>query len=341
MAVAARGNSVERVGKVNITRFDVHQITQHAGMMVSFILLVVTGLPQKFNELAVSQWWVGAWGGIEVIRSVHRFSAWVIILVCVYHLLYLLYSTLVLKRPFPVKMLPARQDFINFYQEIGYFLGLRKHGPRMDRFHWREKFDYWAILWGMPVMAGSGFILMYPVLVSKVLPGWIVPAALIAHSDEAMLALTWIFMVHIFFSHFSPGIFPINTSIFTGNVTRERYRKEHPVEYNRLLAASVSVESVSLEPEPPEPDIELETVLPEPKPEDERITLTSFINEVFDDWLTRSAGIVFVLIVALVIFNIFSDLPEMYPFFGVFNFSMVPVLFIVGGIIFILAILRS
>ena len=66
-----------------------------------------------------------------------------------------------------------------------------------------------------------------------------------------------------------------------------------------------------------------------------------YLREIFDDWLTRAAGIVFVLIVSLVIFNIFSDLPEKYPLFGVFNFSMVPILFIVGGVIFILAILRS
>ena len=66
-----------------------------------------------------------------------------------------------------------------------------------------------------------------------------------------------------------------------------------------------------------------------------------YLREIFDDWLTRAAGIVFVLIVALVVFNIFSDLPEKYPLFGVFNFSMVPILFIVGGVIFILAILRS
>ena len=66
-----------------------------------------------------------------------------------------------------------------------------------------------------------------------------------------------------------------------------------------------------------------------------------YIREIFDDWLTIAAGIVFVLIVALVIFNLFSDLPEKYPIFGVFNFSMVPILFIVGGVIFILAIWRS
>jgi len=66
-----------------------------------------------------------------------------------------------------------------------------------------------------------------------------------------------------------------------------------------------------------------------------------YLREIFDDWLTRAAGIVFVLITALVIFNIYSDLPEKYPLFGVFNFSMVPILFIAGGVIFILAILRS
>ena len=65
-----------------------------------------------------------------------------------------------------------------------------------------------------------------------------------------------------------------------------------------------------------------------------------YLREVFDDWLTRAAGIVFVMIVALVVFNIYSDLPERYPLFGVFNFSMVPALFIVGGVIFILAILK-
>ncbi len=66
-----------------------------------------------------------------------------------------------------------------------------------------------------------------------------------------------------------------------------------------------------------------------------------YLREIFDDWITRAAGIVFVLIGGLVIFNMNSDLPEKYPLFGVFNFSMVPILFIVGGVIFVLAILRS
>ncbi len=219
-----------------ITRFDIHQILQHAGMMSSFILLVLTGLPLKFHDAAISQWWVGLWGGIEVTRTIHRFAAWVIVLVCLYHLLYLIYNISIKKKPFPIKMIPSLKDFVTLFQELFYFVGLRKEKPKFDRFNWREKFDYWAIFWGMPVMGISGFILMYPVLATNFLPGWIIPAALVAHSDEAMLALTWIFVIHIFFNHFSPGIFPINTSIFTGKVSKERYQKEHPLEYERLVA---------------------------------------------------------------------------------------------------------
>ena len=66
-----------------------------------------------------------------------------------------------------------------------------------------------------------------------------------------------------------------------------------------------------------------------------------FIRQIFDDRLTKAAGIVFILILALVVFNIYSQLPYQYPLFGVFNFTMVFVLFIAGGIIFVMAILRS
>ncbi|MBI2829627.1 MAG: cytochrome b/b6 domain-containing protein [Chloroflexi bacterium] len=206
--------------------------------MASFILLVATGLPMKFAGSPVSQWWVGFWGGVEVTRAIHRLAAWVMIGVSIYHLIYLIVTIGIMKRPFPVKMVPSLKDFTDLFQELQYFLGVTKKKTQFDRFSWREKFDYWAIFWGMPVMVISGLILMYPVAATKILPGWIVPAALVAHSDEAMLALTWIFMVHVFFAHFSPGSFPFNTVIFTGKMSVERYRDEHPLEYQRMMAAA-------------------------------------------------------------------------------------------------------
>jgi len=227
--------SSEREGMV--TRFDVHQRIQHLLLMVSFILLVLTGLPIKYHDWAISQWWVDVWRGIETIRLVHHLAAYLMITVCVYHLVYIGYSTLILKRPFPIKMLPTTKDGKDLVQEIGYFIGIRSERPEFDRFNWRDKFDYWAIFWGLPVMGISGFIMLYPVFATDFLPGWVVPAALIAHSDEAMLALGWIFLVHIFFNHFSPLIFPVNKSIFTGRVPAERYKHEHPLEYKKLTDA--------------------------------------------------------------------------------------------------------
>ncbi|MDO8568037.1 MAG: cytochrome b/b6 domain-containing protein [Dehalococcoidales bacterium] len=217
-----------------IARFDVHQILQHIGLMTSFILLVFTGLPLKFHEAQLSQWFAGILGGIETTRTIHHLAAYVMVFVCLYHGIYLIYTLSILKRPFPVKMIPNIQDFMNLFHEMLYFTGLLKTRPQFDRFNWREKFDYWAIFWGMPVMAGSGFILMYPVLATRYLPGWIVPASLIAHSDEAILALTWIFLVHIFFNHFTPGYFPLNTSIFTGKLSVDHYQREHPLEYEKI-----------------------------------------------------------------------------------------------------------
>ncbi len=231
-----------------VTRFDIHQRIQHLGMAVSFILLVLTGLPLKFHDAAISQWWVGLWGGIEVTRSVHFFAAWVMIGVCVYHVAYLIVGVAILKRPFPVKMIPNFQDFVKFLQETGYYIGVRKEMPHYDRFNWQEKFDYWAMFWGIPVMAGSGLIMMFPVLATKFLPGWILPTALIAHSDEAMLALVWIAMVHVFFNHFSPGIFPFNTSIFTGKVSVERYRRDHGIEYDRLMGTATEMVTATAAP---------------------------------------------------------------------------------------------
>ena len=64
------------------------------------------------------------------------------------------------------------------------------------------------------------------------------------------------------------------------------------------------------------------------------------LAEIFDDWLTRAAGIVCVLIVVIVIYNMRSELSESFPVLGALVYAMVPVLFIAGGVIFVMAILR-
>ncbi len=118
MATVTQTISPEIVLQEKITRFDIHQIIQHAVLMVTFILLVLTGIPLKFHTWAISQWWMEIWGGIEVARSVHHFSAWAMVIDCLYHLAYLAYSTLILKKPFPVRMIPSGQDLVQLFQEL-------------------------------------------------------------------------------------------------------------------------------------------------------------------------------------------------------------------------------
>ncbi len=224
-----------------ITRFDIHQRIQHFFLMLSFVFLVLTGMPLKFADNAISKWWISVLGGIEPTRLIHRGAAWVMIAVCVYHASYLLYGIIVLKKSFS-SMYPTKRDFTLFFQEISYFVGIHKEKPRYDRYNWREKFDYFAMFWGIPVMALTGLVMMFPVQSTSFLPGWIVPVSLIAHSDESMLALTWIVVVHVFFNHFAPGVFPMNPSIFTGKLSKERYIHDHPAEYERLVGSTPEVE---------------------------------------------------------------------------------------------------
>lgn len=230
MVTIARPPISEKVKGDVVVRFDVHQRIQHVALITSFVLLAMTGLPLKFNDWAISQWWIGLWGGINTTRNIHLFAAWLMVADCVYHLGYLGISTAILKRPLPVAMIPTPRDALDLFQEVKYYLGLGPERPRYGRFDWKAKFDYWAIFWGMPVMVLSGFIMTYPVFVTKFSPGWLVSIAYIAHSDEALLAVGWIFIFHFFFNHLSPGVFPLNKSIFTGNVPVERYAHEHPLE---------------------------------------------------------------------------------------------------------------
>ncbi|MBI4318397.1 MAG: hypothetical protein HY675_07895 [Chloroflexi bacterium] len=227
-----------RMKEEQVVRFDVHQRIQHILMMSTFLTLAFTGLPQKFHSVPISEWLIAALGGLEMTQNIHHFAAWVMIFDCFYHGGYIAYTVAVKRRLTPLQMIPSIKDFRDAAQMFSYFLGLSRQKPRFDRFSYLEKFDYWAVFWGIAIIGGSGLVLMLPVLVSKVLPGQIIPVALAAHSDEAVLAVGWIFVVHFFYAHLVPHIFPFNSSIFTGRVPKSRYKEEHPLEWERIEAAA-------------------------------------------------------------------------------------------------------
>ncbi|MFH0916071.1 MAG: cytochrome b/b6 domain-containing protein [bacterium] len=228
----------ERIDGTSIIRFDVHQRAQHTLMFASFFILAITGLPLRYSDWGISGWWIGVWHGIDNVRAVHRYAGWVMIAVCVYHLVYLFALLVGSGRRFPSTMLPKVKDISDFIQDMKHAFGLSKEPPKFDRFSYRNKFAYWLVYCGAFVMVGSGVILMYPVGTAAHLTVWTYPLALIVHSDAAILAIGWMVIVHLYFAHFARPVFPVDKSILTGKVPFERYEEEFPLEYARIMAAA-------------------------------------------------------------------------------------------------------
>ena len=133
----------------------------------------------------------------------------------------------------PDSMVPQPQDVIDIYRNFLWFIG-RGPRPQFDRWTYWEKFDYWAVFWGMFVIGGSGLLLWFPVFFSKVLPGWMFNIAALVHGEEALLAVGFIFTFHFFNGHMRPAKFPMDTVIFTGRISEHELKGERAVEYARL-----------------------------------------------------------------------------------------------------------
>jgi cytochrome b subunit of formate dehydrogenase len=119
--------------------------------------------------------------------------------------------------------------------------------PKFDRWNYIEKFDYLAVFWGVMIIGLSGLFLWFPFFFTSFLPGWTINAAHIIHSDEALLATGFIFVFHFFHTHLRPESFPMDTVIFTGKMSLERFKHERPLEYERLVETG-ELENFIVEP---------------------------------------------------------------------------------------------
>jgi formate dehydrogenase gamma subunit len=212
----------------NFTRFELARRIEHLVLILSFTVLALTGLPQKFSLSGISQVMVHLFGGIEMIRVIHRLAATLFILEAIYHLVVLGYKLFVLR--LRATMLPGIKDALDGFQEILHNLGLRKRMPRMGRYNFKEKMEYWALVWGLLVMALTGLMMWNPILTSKILPGQFIPAAKAAHGAEAVLAVLAILLWHFYHVHLRGW----NWSMITGKLSRDEMAKEHAEELEHI-----------------------------------------------------------------------------------------------------------
>lgn len=236
-------------GEKLYSRFTVSQRVQHICLAASFTILVLTGMPLRFAHVEWSHYLHLLFGGFEGARIAHRVAAVVMAGTWIWHFFFLLYRWRNAGFSFRSwTMWPTRKDFADFIDTVRYGLGLRDAPPRYDRFQFREKFDYFAVYWGMPVMVFSGLVLWFPVFFGNRLTDLGLGMAYIAHSDEALLALLAILIWHLYNTHFDPDHFPMSEVWYSGVLTESDMEREHPIEKAALDAASASEA-----PSPPDP----------------------------------------------------------------------------------------
>jgi cytochrome b subunit of formate dehydrogenase len=222
-----------------IRRFSDSQRITHLLVIVSFLSLALTGMMLRFSSMPWAEFLAGVFGGVRVAGIIHRTAAVITFGYFVFHL-----SSLVrLKRRRRLSwrelalgknsMMFNRKDLRDFAATLKWFFG---KGPRPDYGRWTywEKFDYLAVFWGVAIIGASGLMLWFPEFFTRFLPGWLINVATIVHSDEALLAVGFIFTIHFFNTHLRPEVFPMDTVVFTGVMPLREYKEDRPQEYAEL-----------------------------------------------------------------------------------------------------------
>jgi cytochrome b subunit of formate dehydrogenase len=226
----------------------------HGLVVSSFLLLVATGMPLKFYEAGWAKWMVSFIGGLKVAGVLHRVGALITFTYFAIHLSSLA-ANVVRKRGMfknpksgrynPMRLLryafgpdmplPNLHDIKDMWAHQKWFFG-RGPRPQFDRWTYWEKFDYFAVFWGVAIIGLSGLVMWFPEAFTRVLPGWLINISLIVHSDEALLAAGFIFTFHFFNVHFRIEKFPMDPVIFSGRISKTEMLHERKRWYDRMVA---------------------------------------------------------------------------------------------------------
>ena len=215
---------VERTFK----RFTSGQRWEHGLLILSGLVLFLTGVVQKYRDTTWSQQILSTPERLEAIQQIHHIFAVLLVAEVIYHLGRAIY--LMVRRRLPGDMFPTWQDVRDAWQMLKYLLFLSKKKPSFGKFNFEQKVTYWFLFFGIGIMVISGLIIWFPIQVTYVLPGGVVPAAKLAHSTEAIVAAIFVVIWHFYHVHLQR----LNLSIFTGRLSEHEMRAYHAAEYERL-----------------------------------------------------------------------------------------------------------
>lgn len=220
-----------------IRRFSPLDRIFHLTLMLSFIVQSATGFGRLFITTGWGQKISSVFGGYDNALTIHKWVGILMILGFLAHIVVLIarvrWNDLKGSVLGPDSLVPNGKDFKRFGQQLVWFVG-RGDPPRHDRWTYWEKFDYWAVFWGMPLLAVTGLMLMFPMASSRYFEGWVLNVVALLHRAEAILAVTYIFIVHFFIGHLRPSSFPMNEAMFSGSVPLKHAAEEKPEWVARL-----------------------------------------------------------------------------------------------------------
>ncbi len=222
-----------------VRRFTWQMSLSHVVLNITFTLLALTGLPLMYAERPWAQTMASLFGGQAMMRNIHFISASLFFGYFAIHVGSIFYRYLRTRDRGLFwgvnSLVPQGQDLVDMYLNLKWFLYLGER-PKLDRWTYWEKFDYWAVFWGMAIIGISGAMMANAELYSRVFSGEWLNVAAVVHGEEALLAVGFITLFHFFHNHLRPENFPMDITIYTGVQPLARFKEERPVQYERMVA---------------------------------------------------------------------------------------------------------
>ncbi len=235
-------------------RMSLSERIQHILLVVSFTLLILTGLPLIFTNLGIFKSVFSFSRAFYVRGILHRIAAVVLIVDVVWHFFYTVFTRRGRKNF--REILPHWKDLRDAVQQFGYNLGLTRffyrHGigrrffdrrrfwlfespPEYGRYNFIEKLEYLSVAWGSFIMILSGFFMWKVEISLRLFPLWVHDIFVIVHGYEAILAFLAVIIWHMYNVHLNPEVFPMSKIWLDGKISGHELRTLHPLEYRTIF----------------------------------------------------------------------------------------------------------